>query len=163
MPSLRCRSACYNTHIMAERTDQVTRRRRPTSSNQMPADHMGVLLAALAMMLIGWGGLALLINTNPPRIGAELWSFFVLLHIAVTGTVLPFVRYFNVRFTRVAAPAPPGGVIVRQSVWIGLFAVICAWLQILRTLSVPVAFFVALVFIVLEAFLRTKEVNEADD
>jgi hypothetical protein len=85
--------------------------------------------------------------------------FFVLLQLAVTGTVLPFVRYLNVRFTPVQYDLPPGGVIVRQAIWFGLFAVTCAWLQIPRVLTLPIAFFVALVFIIIEIFLRSREIR----
>lgn len=120
---------------------------------------MGILIAALTMMLGGWGGLVVLVTSRPPRIGAELWLFFILLHLAVTGSVLPAVRFINARLTSLDSDPPPGGIIARQSIWIGLFVVICAWLQILRSLSLPVAFFVALVFIVLEAFLRIREIN----
>lgn len=125
--------------------------------NTIPPDHVGLLFAALIMALGGWLGLFQLVNIALPRIGGELWLFFVLLQVAVTGTVLPVVRYFNVRFTPFYFPIPPSGVIVRQSVWIGLFVVICAWLQIPRALSLPLAIFVALVFIVVEVFLRTRE------
>jgi hypothetical protein len=125
--------------------------------NRMPADHIGALISGVMMMVVGWGGLALLILTRPPRLGAELWLFFFLLLAAVTGTVLPIVRYINMRFTPLSAEPPPGGVLVRQSVWIGLFVVVSAWLQILRVLTVPNAFFLALVFIVLEVFLRSRE------
>ncbi len=128
-------------------------------SPRMPADHAGVLLAALAMFLTGWSGLAYLVMNNPPRIGAELWLFFILLHLAVTGTTLPVVRYLNVRLTPISIDPPPGGIIVRQSIWIGLYVVIVTWLQILRSLSIPIAFFLALVFIVLEGFLRARELN----
>lgn len=125
----------------------------------MPSDHIGVLLAAVALMSAGWSGIALLVTTRPPGIGVELWLFFVLLHFAVTGTSIPFVRYVNVRFSEID---PPGGVIVRQSVWIGLFVVLCAWLQIQRGLSVPTAFFLGLVFIVLEVFLRARELSNVE-
>jgi len=93
--------------------------------------------------------------------------------IAVVGTVIPFVRYLNVRFTPLQVEPPPGGVIVRQAVWIGLFVVICAWLQIPRALNLPIAFLlglvftvieVFLVFTVIEVFLRSREIqNERDD
>ncbi len=128
-------------------------------TSKIPPDHIGVMIAALVMIVAGWGGLYTLITTTLPRVG-QRWLFFVLLHIAVTGTVLPFVRYLNVRFTPVDAPLPPGGVLVRQSVWIALFIVTCAWLQIPRVLNAPVAFFVALVFIVIEVFLRSREVAQ---
>ncbi len=124
---------------------------------RMPADHVGVLIGSIVMIIGGWAGLATLVVNSPPRLGAELWIFFILLHIAVIGTVTPIVRYLNVRLS---AMPPPGGVVVRQSIWIGLFVVIVAWLQILRGLSLPIAFFLALVFVVLEGFLRTREINE---
>jgi hypothetical protein len=75
----------------------------------MPSDHVGVLFSALVMMATGWGGLVIVVANTRPHIGAELWVFFLLLHIAVTGTVLPVVRYLNVRFTAVADDPPPAG------------------------------------------------------
>jgi len=120
------------------------------------AEHTGILVASVLMMVIGWGGLYLLITTTRPHVG-QRWLFFVLLHIAVTGIMIPFVRYLNLRFTSVHRALPSGGVIIRQAVWIGLFAVTCAWLQLPRVLSVPIAFFVALAFIVIEIFLRSRE------
>lgn len=123
----------------------------------MPADHVGVLVSGVLMLLGGLLGLLVLVTNTLPRLGAELWLFFLLLHLTVTGAALPIVRYLNVRFTPVNADPPPGGVLVRESVWVGLFAVILAWLQLMRVLSVPIAFFVALIFVVLEIFLRTRE------
>jgi hypothetical protein len=109
------------------------------------------------MFLGGWAGLYWLVTTRLPRIGGELWAFFALLTIAVTGTVLPFVRYLNLRFTPIYAEPPSGGVLVRQSIWIALFVVTCAWLQILRTLSLPIALFLGLVLVVIEVFVRSRE------
>jgi hypothetical protein len=128
------------------------------NSERIPPDHLGVLITGVALMLLGWGGLYVLVTTTVPRVGQQ-WMFFLLLQIAVTGTALPFVRYLNVRFTPVTADLPPGGVIVRQSIWIGLFALLCAWLQILRVLSLPVAFFLAVVLLGIEIFLRSREIR----
>jgi len=127
--------------------------------DRMPNDHVGALISGGMMMIVGWGGLVLLIISRPPRLGAELWLFFFLLLTAITGTVLPVVRYLNMRLIPLTAEPPPGGVLVRQSVWVGLFVVVSAWLQILRVLTVPNVFFLALVFIVLEIFLRSRERN----
>jgi hypothetical protein len=114
-------------------------------------------------MAVGGGyGLYQLVTTRLPRIDA-IWLFFVLLMITVTGVAMPFVRYLNIRFTPMNAELPPGGVIVRQSVWIGLYVVTCAWLKIPRVLSLPIAFFLALVFIVLEIFLRSRELARERD
>jgi hypothetical protein len=123
----------------------------------VPPDHFGVLIAALVMIVGGWGGLYALVTSTLPRV-AERWLFFMLLQVAVTGTVLPFVRYLNLRFTPLSLPVPPGGVLVRQSVWAGLFVVTCAWLQIPRVLNPTIAFFLGLVFVVIEVFLRSREI-----
>ena len=127
-------------------------------ADKIPPDHIGVLVAGVLFMLIGWAGLYQLVTTTQPRVG-QRWIFFLLLQLAVSGTVLPFMRYLNVRFTPVTAELPPGGVIVRQSIWVGLFVVVCAWLQIPRVLNLPIAFFIALVFIVIEVFLRIRELR----
>lgn len=129
----------------------------PLTTTSTPPDHIGLLLAALVMMIVGWGGLLRLVTTTLPRLGGELWLFFILILIAITGTAIPVVRYVNVRFTPLDVEVPPGGVIVRQSIWIALFFVTCAWLQIPRALSLPVALFLAMVFIVIEIFIRTRE------
>ncbi len=127
-------------------------------STKLPPDYAGVLFAAILMIISGWYGLYTLVTTQIPRVG-QRWLFFVLLHIAVTGTVMPLVRYLNIRLTPMTRPLPSSGVIVRQSVWIGIFVVTCAWLQIPRVLTVPVMFFLALAFSVIEIFLRSRELT----
>ncbi len=129
----------------------------PKYRDRIPPDHVGVLIAALFMSVGGWLGLYQLVTHTLPRVGPR-WAFFMLLFMAVTGTVLPFVRYLNVRFTPIHVELPPGGVLVRQSIWVGLFVVTCAWLQIPRVLTLPIAFFLALAFIVIEIFLRSREI-----
>ena len=138
----------------------TTQRQKQTS---MPSDHQGLLLAALLLLLVGWLGLYQIITTTYPRIGGELWLFFILLQMAITGTVLPVVRYINVRLTPLRSEVPPSGVIVRQSVWVGLFVVTCAWLQIPRALTLPVMFFIGLMFLVVEIFLRVREIAAERD
>jgi len=123
---------------------------------RLPADHLGALLAAALMIPLGWGGLYLLVTSTTPRVGPR-WVFFVLLQVAVTGTALPLVRFLNARFTPRHLPQPPAVVLVRQSVWLGLFVVICSWLQIPRALQLHVVVLVALVFAVLEFALRSRE------
>ena len=126
-------------------------------ANKTPPDHIGMMIAALTMMIGGWAGLYTLVTTEIPRVG-QRWLFFVLLQIAIAGTVMPFLRYINMRFTPITRIPPPSGVIVRQSVWFGLYVVTCAWLQIPRVLTVPMMFFLALAFVVIEFFLRSREI-----
>ncbi|MBK8136137.1 MAG: hypothetical protein IPK52_09885 [Chloroflexi bacterium] len=127
-------------------------------TERIPPDHVGMLAAVVVMGVLAWAGLVALILTQPPRIGGQLWLFFVLLCVAITCTILPFIRYLNVRLTPLTRDLPPSGVILRQSVWFGLFMMICAWLQIPRVLSLPMATLLALAFIGVEIFLRVREV-----
>jgi hypothetical protein len=141
-------------------TQRVRRRPQPSQdlpTTSRPPDHMGTLFASMLLMIAGWGGLIQLIMTTRPRIGGEIWLFFALLQIAVTGTAIPIVRYFNVRFTPVHIEVPPAGVIVRQSVWVGLLVCTYWWLLIPRVLSLSIAFFLILFFVVIEIFLRSRE------
>jgi hypothetical protein len=68
--------------------------------------------------------------------------------------VLPFVRFLNARFS---GRTPASGLVLRQSIWIGLFVVACAWLQIPRVLNPIIAFFLALSLVVVEVFLHVRE------
>jgi hypothetical protein len=129
-----------------------------SSTPDAPPDHAGIMIAAAMMAVVGWIGLWLLVTTTLPT-AFPRWLFFVFLYLAVTGTVLPFVRFLNLRFTREGQPFPSGGVILRQSIWIGLFIVACAWLQIPRVLNPVIAFFLALSLIVVEVFLHVREQN----
>jgi hypothetical protein len=124
---------------------------------QTPRDHTGMLVSAIVLAVASWFGLYQVITTMRPLVGPR-FVFFLLLMVAVACTAIPFVRYLNVRFTMVHQPLPSSGVIVRQSVWVGLYVVMCAWLQIPRVLSLPIAFFLALALIVIEIFIRGREI-----
>lgn len=116
-------------------------------------------MAAILMAITGWGGLWLLVTTTLPT-AFPRWLFFVFLYLAITGTVLPFVRFLNMRFSRSDSP-PSSGVILRQSIWVGLFAAACAWLQIPRVLNPVIAFFLAISLTVIEVFLRVREQDQS--
>ncbi len=115
------------------------------------------MLASLFMFIVGWGGLAHLVVSTRPRIGGEIWLFFILLQIAVTGTAIPILCLISQRLTSMSDPVPLTGVVVRRSVWIGIIVVTCAWLMIPRYLSLPIILIVILLFVVIEVFLRNRE------
>jgi hypothetical protein len=127
-----------------------------SNETRTPPDHVGVILASILLIIVGYAGLYIIITTQIPRVGPR-WIFFVCLFIAVAGTVMPVIRYLNVRFTPVGKRLPNGGIIVRQSAWVGLFVVTCFWLQIPRVLSLPIMFFLALALVIIEIFLRSRE------
>ena len=111
------------------------------------------MLAAAVLAAVGWLGLLLLLNTTLPTIGPR-WLFFFLLTQAATGTSVPFVWFLRRRFGGQAAPP---AVLLREALWVGLYASGCAWLQINRSLSLTVARFLALGLGVMEAFLLRVE------
>jgi hypothetical protein len=127
---------------------------RPSFRKRLQADRNGVLVAAGIMAGFGWVLLYRLVASAPP-LAFPRWLFFILLYFAVTGTALPFIWYLNQRFSR-THPAT-GGILLRQGMWCGLFAVTAAWLQMTRALYGTTAFFLALSMIVIETFLRLRE------
>jgi hypothetical protein len=131
----------------------------------MPPDHIGLMTAAVVMIVVGLSGLYWLIiaSGSLPRIGGELWLFFVLLLATSSGLALPLVRFINVRFTPLHREVPSAGVIVRQSVWVGMWVVVCAWLQIPRLLTLPLAIFIAAALLMVELFLRSREMAAEQD
>lgn len=114
---------------------------------------LGLTLAAWAVALAGWSGLAYLFTAVIPA-PVPRWFFFVFWLMALTGTAVPFVRFLNRRFGR--APAPPA-VLLRQSLWVGFFGATCAWLRIGRTLSPYTALLLLAGLGAIEWFLRIRE------
>jgi hypothetical protein len=111
------------------------------------------MVAAAIMAVVGWLGLILLLNTTLPTVGPR-WLFFFLWTLAVTGTALPFVWVLHRRFD----PARVlGGVLLRQSLLVGLLAGICMWLQINRTLTLPLALLLAIGLAGVEWLVRSVE------
>ncbi len=111
----------------------------------------GLFATALLLLAIGWTGLYFLVATTLPTVGPR-WLFFFLLIIAVTGTALPFVWLLHKRF----GPAP-SAVLLRQALWVALFASLGVWLQINRALTLSLALLLGIGFILVEWFLRLLE------
>lgn len=121
----------------------------------MRRNNQGTALAAFFMACVGWLGLFFLIQNVLPRAGAR-WLFFVLLYIAVAGSVVPLAKLVNNRFSPPDIE-PPDWVSLRQGLWIGLYVTTCVWLQIPRVLNGTLAFILALSLLVIEGFLRLRE------
>ncbi len=148
--------------MIANRSGKSSGRGLPNEPGwRASGEQRGLLLASLFMIISGWGGLAYLVVSAKPRIGGEIWLFFILLQIAVTGTVIPMVRWLSLRISRSREESPLTGLIVRRSVWIGIIAVTCAWLMIPRYLSLPIVLILILLFLVVEIFLRNRELANA--
>jgi hypothetical protein len=129
---------------------------KPHPAERITPDHVGLLVAALTMVLGGGWGIYVLVTQTIPRVG-QRWFFFMLLQVTMTGLTIPIVRFLNVRFTPIDRQIPPSSVILRQATWVSLFVVTCAWLQIPRVLTWSIAFFLAIIFVIVEFFLRLRE------
>ncbi len=111
------------------------------------------MIAAALLAVIGCIGLILLGAATFPTIGPR-WLGFAFLTTAATGTALPFVWVLHWRFDRATAPA---SVLLRQGLLVGLYASLCAWLLINRSLSLGLALAIALGFGLIEGLIRLIE------
>ncbi|NWF64257.1 MAG: hypothetical protein HXY38_08125 [Chloroflexi bacterium] len=111
-------------------------------------------LSALALAILGWGGLYLVITLTLPFVWSR-WGFFVLLLMALTGTALPIVFYLHQRFP--TEPPADANVILRQAMWVGVYGATLAWLQLGRLVTLYVILGLAGGFIAAEYFIRIRE------
>jgi hypothetical protein len=112
------------------------------------------LFSILSLMLVGWGGIAAIFYYALPFVWAR-WGFFVLGIMALTGTALPVIYFFHRRFPT-EPPAEPN-VIVRQALWVGVYAATLAWLQLGRLVTLYVILGLAGGLIAIEYFIRLRE------
>jgi len=110
----------------------------------------------MLLIVIGWGGLAWLVNFNVPTIWPR-WGFFALIVLAASGTAVPFSYWFNITFR--TNPIADSGVIVRESVAVGVYFAALAWLSIGRILSFSIAAWLALGLVFIEYLLRVRETS----
>jgi len=112
------------------------------------------LFSTLALMIIGWGGIAVLLYFSLPFVWAR-WGFFVFGILALTGTALPIVYFLHHRFPS----NPPAGsnVIVREAMWVGVYGATLAWLQLGRLVTLYVILGLAGGLIAIEYFIRLRE------
>jgi hypothetical protein len=112
------------------------------------------LLSVLALLLIGWGGIFALFYYSLPFVWSR-WGFFALGIMALTGTALPTVYFFHRRFPTEPLAGP--NVIVRQSLWVGVYGATLAWLQLGRLVTLYVILGLAGGLIAVEYFIRLRE------
>jgi hypothetical protein len=111
-------------------------------------------LSALALAVIGWGGLYFLLTLTLPFVWSR-WGFFVLLLMALTGTALPIVFYLHQRFPTV--PPADANVLIRQAMWVGVYGATIAWLQLGRLVTLYIILGLAGGLIAAEYFIRIRE------
>lgn len=123
-------------------------------SDPASPDYRSLMISAMVMAAVGWIGLYLLLNVTLPTVGPR-WLFFFLWTLAATGTSLPFIWLLHRRF--VAEVPSPAGTLLRQALWVGLYAAICIWLQVNRSLTLTLALLIAIGLLVVEWFVHAVE------
>ncbi|MHB8776627.1 MAG: hypothetical protein ACYC6R_02545 [Anaerolineales bacterium] len=121
---------------------------------QTPSTFRTYLPSTLALILIGWSGLFVVLYLSLPFVWSR-WSFFVFALMALTGTALPIVYYLHQRFP--SEPPVESNVIVRQALWVGVYGVTLAWLQLGRLVTLYVILGLAGGLIAAEYFIRIRE------
>ena len=116
-----------------------------------------VLPLALVLGLTGWIGLIYLMTQTLPELGNR-WLFYIFLVIAITGTTLPIVAYFN----RVATPFGPATfeIVVRESTMLGIYTGLLLWLNKGQVLSFGLAMILAVGLVLIELLLRLRYRSE---
>lgn len=115
---------------------------------------LSFLPTTLLFVLVGWGGLFALLNFSEPVLWPR-WLFFFLVVVAFTGAALPVTSFLNYRFP--GEPPATVRVILRQALWVGVYAGTLAWLLAGRVLNLALALILALAFLAIEWFLRLRE------
>jgi hypothetical protein len=128
----------------------------PTQVDMANAAQISAVAAGVVMAVAGWSGLIWLITNQLPTV-PNRWAFYALMHIALTGTALPFVRLLHQRFSRNHGIHVKAGVLVRQAVWFGLLGTTSAWLRVPRLLSLPIVVILIVALVVIESLLRLRE------
>jgi hypothetical protein len=101
---------------------------------------------------LGTADAPVLLDAANPEI---LLAFLASLMVAATGIVFPFVYLLNRRLQSGNVP-PHFLVVLRQSMWVGLWSAFCAWLQMNRTLGIAIAALVAVVLLMFELLLQVR-------
>ena len=122
--------------------------------NSGPTTFRTYLVSMITLLLVGWGGVFFVIYFSLPYVWSR-WGFFVLGFMALTGTALPIVYFLHLRFPE----DPPVGsnVIVRQSLWVGVYGATLAWLQLGRLVTLYVILGLAGGLVAAEYFIRVRE------
>lgn len=110
--------------------------------------------SAIILILLGWGGMAAVLYFSLPFVWSR-WAFFVFIIMGLTGTALPVVFYLHKRFPD--NPPADSNVIIRQSLWVGVYGATLAWLQLGRLVTLYVILGLAGGLVAAEYFIRIRE------
>ena len=121
--------------------------------NQLPSVTSYLPLIVI-LLFVGFGGLFLLFNLTEPTLWPR-WLFFFMVVLGVTGLAIPVVVFLYHRFPSGHTPAQR--VIIRQSLWAGIYVSFMIWLSLGQVFKLGVALIVLVGIALLEIVLRFGE------
>jgi hypothetical protein len=112
------------------------------------------ILPTLLLTFGGWGGVVALLMFTEPMLWMR-WALFALLFLALTGTALPIIYVFHLRFP---SDSPPGArAILRQAQWVGVYVLVLLWLRQGDLLSIWLMLGLAAGLLAIEWLIRLRE------
>jgi hypothetical protein len=115
---------------------------------------IATLREGAVLALLGWAGIAALVNFTEPFLFPR-WLLFFGLVVALTGTALPIAWYLNRRFSPERFPAD--GVLWREAMEVSGLVTLQVWLQVGRILNAALGWIFFIVFLAVEILLRIYE------
>lgn len=112
------------------------------------------IASAISLFVLGWGAAAFAIITLTPTVWAR-WLLFFGGTLGLTSLGLPIMWFLNLRFR--SNPPAGAGVIVRQSVWVGVYGAVLIWLQQVRLVTLWSGLGLAAGLIAIEFLVRMRE------
>ena len=85
-----------------------------------------------------------------------LLLFFTFMFLGLSASTIPVSSFFNHRFSKPGWLERDKSRLVRQGIWLGLFGVLLAYLQLVRALNWTIAAVLAGVFVFIETFFLTR-------
>ena len=119
-----------------------------------PRSFRPFIFPTILLLLAGWGGAAGLVFFTKPLVWNR-WAFFALLFLALTGTALPILYFFHLRFPSDSPVGPR--VIVRQAQWVGVYGLLLLWLRWGKFLTLWLTLGLAGGLLAIEWLIRLRE------
>jgi hypothetical protein len=117
---------------------------------------ISILLASFSFSVLYYVYTNLKPYPNVILAGPQL-LFFGFMFLGLGASTVPVTAYMNYRFAKPGWGERDKGRLLREGIWVGLFGVLLAYLQLVRSLNWTIGLVLACVFILIETFFLTRE------
>lgn len=115
---------------------------------------ISILPLALILAGPGWTALIYLLTTRAPTLGNR-WLFYVLVILALSGTVMPGLVFVN-KILQLKKPVS-FETVIREAMMVGVYGAILLWLNKGQVLSTGLALVIALGMFTAELLIRLRK------